>query len=259
MYRNITPVVKNIIIINILLFLSAWILPSFLAKFGVLYDFSDKLGLHYVGAEKFSVLQMFTYMFMHGNIPHLFFNMFALFMFGQILEQVWGSHKFLFYYLLAGLGAGFVQQLFWYIDFNSLFSAINQAIGNNDINLLLPYGEKLSHYFTIPNFQLLQAGDLMLMKTELANALVTIGASGSVFGLLLAFGWLFPEERLYLMFIPIPIKARYFVVGYAVVELFLGVARFTGDQIAHFAHLGGMLFGLVAMLYWKKQGRLYSK
>ncbi len=259
MYRNITPVVKNIIIINILLFLSAWILPSFFAKYGVFFNFNDKLGLHYVGSKDFNVLQMFTYMFMHANIPHLFFNMFALFMFGQILEHVWGSQKFLFYYLLAGLGAGFVQQLFWYIDFNSLFSAFSQAISTNDVSLLLPYSEKLYHYFRIPNFQLLQADDLMLMKTQLANALVTIGASGSVFGLLLAFGWLFPEERLYLMFIPIPIKARYFVAGYAVVELFLGVAQFSGDQIAHFAHLGGMLFGLVAMLYWKKQGKLYSK
>ncbi|PIF02616.1 MAG: rhomboid family intramembrane serine protease [Paludibacter sp.] len=262
MYRKLPPVVKNIIIINVLMFLATAIFPSFLLKFGINFNFIDKFGMHYILSEKFNIIQMFTYMFMHAPFPnfqHILFNMFAVFMFGPILEQVWGARKFLFYYLLVGLGAGIIQQIFWQIEFGSLFSAMNQAIDFNDTTALTPYQDKLSKYFLISgHFDLISTSNILEMKLELQNALLTVGASGSVFGLLLAFGWLFPEERLYLMFIPYPIKARYFVAGYAVIELFLGVANFSGDSVAHFAHLGGMLFGLITMLYWKKQGKLYS-
>ncbi len=262
MYRNLPPVVKNIIIINVLMFLATAILPSFLMKFRIHFSLIDKLGMHYILSEKFNIIQMFTYMFMHApfpNIQHILFNMFAVFMFGPILEQVWGARKFLFYYLLVGLGAGIIQQIFWQIEFGDLFSAINQSIELNNTMALVSYREALSQYFFFSgDLSLISVNDVLRMKLELQNALLTVGASGSVFGLLLAFGWLFPEERLYLMFIPYPIKARYFVVGYAVIELFLGVANFSGDSVAHFAHLGGMLFGLVAMLYWRKKGKLYS-
>ncbi len=262
MYKNLPPVVKNIIIINVLMFLATAILPSFLLKFGIHFSFTDKLGMHYILSEKFNVFQMFTYMFMHAPFPnfqHILFNMFAVFMFGPILEQVWGAKKFLFYYLLVGLGAGIIQQLFWQIEFGGLFSAMNQAVDLNDVSVLSSYQDKLSKYFLVSgSFDLISSSDILRMKVELQNALLTVGASGSVFGLLLAFGWLFPEQRLYLMFIPFPIKARYFVIGYAFIELFLGVANFSGDSVAHFAHLGGMLFGLVAMLYWRKKGKLYS-
>ncbi len=262
MYRNLPPVVKNIIIINVLMFLATAILPSFFLNFGIHLNLIDRLGMHYILSEKFNIIQMFTYMFMHApfpNIQHILFNMFAVFMFGPILEQVWGARKFLFYYLLVGLGAGIIQQLFWHIEFGGLFSAMNHAIDFNDMTILTPYQDKLSKYFLVSgHFDSISISHISRMKIDLQNALLTVGASGSVFGLLLAFGWLFPEQRLYLMFIPYPIRARYFVIGYAFIELFLGVANFSGDSVAHFAHLGGMLFGLVAMLYWRKKGKLYS-
>jgi len=152
-------------------------------------------------------------------------------MFGGVLEQLWGTKRFLFYYLLTGVGAGLVQELFWTIEFHSALTAINSAISSDVIN----------------------APALLEQKRVFLNALITIGASGSVFGLLLAFGWLFPEVRLMLLFIPVPIKARVFVLIYGVAELFLGVAQFSGDNIAHFAHLGGMLFGAILILLWKKK------
>lgn len=200
-------------------------------------DLNSLLGMHYWQASKFHPYQVITYMFMHAGFSHIFFNMFAVYMFGALLERVWGTKKFLLYYLVSGIGAAFVQQLFWYIEFNNYFNALNQAIVING-------AENVTYAISQLN--------------EVMNRAVTIGASGSVFGLLLAFGWLFPEEKLFLIFLPIPIKARWFVLFYGLAELFLGVAQFSGDNIAHFAHLGGMLFGLVLLLIWKKQGKLYS-
>ena len=219
--------------------------------------------MHYFTSEKFNLIQLVTYMFLHApfpNITHIFFNMFALFMFGPILEQVWGSRKFLLFYLITGIGAGLVQQLFWYIDMGGVFSAMDTAISTNSPEALAPHLDELSRYFRFSGaITQMPAADILIMKTELQNALLTVGASGAIFGILLAFGWLFPEQRLFLIFLPIPIKARYFVAGYAVLELFLGVASFRGDSVAHFAHLGGMLFGLILILYWRKKGKLYSQ
>ena len=166
---------------------------------------------------------------------HIFFNMFALFMFGGILEHVWGTKRFLIYYLVTAIGAGIIQQIFWTVEFHSALTAINQAISSDVLNAPSLIEQKRL-FLDSPNF-------------------ITIGASGSVFGLLLAFGWLFPEERLFLMFIPVPIKARIFVFVYGVVELFQGVANFSGDNVAHFAHLGGMLFGAILILMWKRKKR----
>jgi len=152
-------------------------------------------------------------------------------MFGGVLENLWGPKRFLFYYLVTGIGAGLVQQVFWTIEYHSALTAISNAIASNAIN----------------------APELILQKQAFQNMLITIGASGSVFGLLLAFGWLFPEAKLMIFPLPIPIKARIFVALYGVVELFMGVAQFSGDSIAHFAHLGGMLFGTILILWWKKK------
>lgn len=263
MNRTLPPVVKNILIINVIMFLAAWMLPSILQRWGMNVRLEDLLGMHYFASGKFNLIQMLTYMFLHApfpNLTHIFFNMFALFMFGPILEQVWGSRKFLIFYLVTGIGAGLVQQLFWYIDLGGVFKAMDMAISTGSSETLVPFAGKLSGYFRFSgDISHLPAADILMMKTELQDALLTVGASGAIFGILLAFGWLFPEQRLFLIFLPIPIKARYFVAGYAVLELFLGVASFKGDSVAHFAHLGGMLFGLLLILYWRKKGKLYSQ
>lgn len=227
------PVVKNLIAINVVLFIADFVLPGIFNKWGLHVDLTDILGLHYWESSKFNPAQLITYAFMHGSIGHIFFNMFALYMFGGVLEQMWGTKRFLFYYLITGVGAGLVQELFWTVEFHSAILAINNAISADVINApALIASKKL--FLDSPSF-------------------ITIGASGSVFGLLLAFGWLFPEVKLMLLFFPVPIKARIFVLIYGVAELFLGVAQFSGDNIAHFAHLGGMLFGAVMILIWKKK------
>jgi len=217
-----------------MLWLASVVVPGIFMKWDLHVDLTDILGLHYWESAKFNPAQLVTYSFMHGGIGHIFFNMFALYMFGGVLEQLWGTKRFLFYYLLTGVGAGLVQELFWTIEFHSAIAQINSAISSDVLN----------------------APALIEQKRAFLNALITIGASGSVFGLLLAFGWLFPEVRLMMLFIPIPIKARVFVLLYGVAELFLGVAQFSGDNIAHFAHLGGMLFGAILILFWKKKKTL---
>ncbi|HHT22752.1 MAG TPA: rhomboid family intramembrane serine protease [Bacteroidales bacterium] len=263
MNRNIPPVVKNLLYINIIMFLATWLLPGILARWNISLDLFDVLGMHYFASSKFNPVQIVTYMFMHApfpNITHIFFNMFALYMFGPILEYVWGSRKFLIYYLVTGIGAGLVQQLFWYVDLGGMFSAMNTAISSGSTEVLIPFMDKLTRFYRFSgDISMITSADILMMKNEIQNALLTVGASGSIFGILLAFGWLFPEEKLFLLFIPIPIKARYFVVGYAVLELFMGVANFSGDSVAHFAHLGGMLFGIVLILMWRKKGRLYDR
>jgi len=232
---SIPPVVKNLIGINIVLFLASIVMPTIFSRFGLNVDLNDILGMHYWESSKFNPAQLVTYAFMHGGFMHIFFNMFALFMFGGILEHVWGTKRFLIYYLVTAIGAGIIQQIFWTVEFHSALTAINQAISSDVLNAPSLIEQKRL-FLDSPNF-------------------ITIGASGSVFGLLLAFGWLFPEERLFLMFIPVPIKARIFVFVYGVVELFQGVANFSGDNVAHFAHLGGMLFGAILILMWKRKKR----
>ncbi len=263
MHRSLPPIVKNLLMINVVMFFAAWMLPTVLLRWGIKLQVEDLLGMHYFASSKFNLIQLITYMFLHAPFPnfaHIFFNMFALFMFGPILENIWGGKKFLFYYLLTGIGAGLVQQLAWYSDLGGLFAAMDNAIALGSSDALLPYANEMSKIFVYGgNISALHSVDILAMKTELQNSLITVGASGSVFGLLLAFGWLFPEQRLYLMFIPVPIKARWFVAGYAVVELFLGVSNFSGDNIAHFAHIGGMLFGVILILYWKRKDVLYTR
>ena len=197
-----------------------WLLDVVLQRYGIqLYTF---LGLHYLSASDFHWWQPLTYMFMHGGFSHLFFNMFAVLMFGPVLEQEWGAKRYLIYYIICGLGAAFIQETVWAIKIQSLLATYSAE------SVMLNY----------------------------ANMVVTVGASGAVFGILLAFGWLFPNVPMFLFFIPIPIKARWMVIGYAVVELFAGFSSLPGDNIAHFAHLGGMLFGLILLLWWQYKDRL---
>lgn len=250
---SIPPIVKNLIAINLILWLATIALPGIFRRWDLNVDLTDILGMHYWASDKFNIAQMFTYMFMHGGLNHIFFNMFALYMFGSVLEYTWGSKRFLIYYIFTGFGAAVVQQIFWTVEFQTLINAMDTAIAANSGVSLLPYQEVLSRYFSFSNLANFDAASLIDMKQMFVNMPVTIGASGSVFGVLLAFGWLFPEERIFLMFIPVPIKARIFVLLYGVAELFLGVARFSGDSVAHFAHLGGMLFGIILILIWRKR------
>ena len=146
-----------------------------------------------------------------------------------------------------------VQQIFWTIEFTPIVNVMNEAIATNSGEPLLAIQSDLSRYFQFSDLRYFQAPDIIDLKNMFHNLPVTIGASGSVFGILLAFGWLFPEVRLMLLFFPVPIKARIFVLIYGVAELFLGVAQFSGDSVAHFAHLGGMLFGVIMILYWRNR------
>lgn len=187
-FRQLPLVVKNLLIINILFFVAQQTFPHYLEYY---------LGLHSFDSNHFNIYQLITYGFLHGDLTHLIFNMFPVFMFGRVLESTWGSKRFLNYYLLTAIGAGVVQLI-------------------------------------VGNFGL------------------TIGASGAVFGLLAGFGMLFPNTQLYLLFPPVPIKAKYFVIGYSIIELIAGVRAVEGDNIAHFAHLGGAIIGFIIIKYWQK-------
>ncbi|HQF50788.1 MAG TPA: rhomboid family intramembrane serine protease [Paludibacteraceae bacterium] len=234
---TIPPVVKNLIIINALLWLATAV-P--LQNLGV--NLKEILALHYWNADTFRPHQIVTYMFLHGGFDHLFFNMFGLFMFGRILEYTWGPKRFLIYYMVTGIGAGLIQEITWTFDpqITGIAAEISRVLESGAQTI--QYSDGTAH----------SVNEYIGMLHGLINNAITIGASGSIFGLLLAFGMLFPNQAIYLMFIPIPIKAKYFVIGYAVIELVLGVGNFQFDNVAHFAHLGGMLFGYFLIKQWKK-------
>ncbi len=237
LFPGLPPITENLLIINVLVWLACVILPRIL---GV--DLVRVLGLHFPIGGGFYPHQLFTYMFLDDTSSpmHLFFNMFSLFMFGRVLETTWGSKRFLIYYVISGIGAGLIQQLAWLFDYRELIFSAIQAVSNGQIA-------------SVADFPVNVIGAGRMTAGSFLQHLVTIGASGSVFALLLAFGMLFPNAEMYMWFIPIPIKAKYFVVFYGIVELLGGVANFSFDNVAHFAHLGGMLFGYLMIKYWKKQ------
>ncbi len=229
-----TPVTTNLIIINVLMLAADYV-------FGLKgIDLGRYLGLHFYDADSYYNFQMFTYMFMHADIYHLFCNMFSLYMFGRLLEMVWGPQRFLIYYLVCGVGAALVQQLTWRWG---MHDAMARALAS--FNPQVPFGE----------ISAMSYGELLNYCTAYVNSYITVGASGSVFGILLAFGMMFPNAQLFLLFPPIPLKAKWLVIGYGVFELFAGVAGTTGDNVAHFAHLGGMLFGFLLILLWRNERR----
>lgn len=237
------PVTKNLIIINVLIWLVEFLFRRFAEA-----TLIPMGGLHPVGSSLFNPVQILSYMFLHSpdSITHVLFNMFSLWMFGRILEQVWGSKRFFIFYMVCGVGAAFIQEIVWSLtSYHDYISGIAQLNG-------LTY----EHMEDVVN-QAFAAGDMRFEEglAMMKNQMVTVGASGAVFGILLGFAFVFPEMPLYLFFIPVPIKAKYMVAGYAVLEFFFGVSGTLGT-IAHFAHLGGMLFGLILLLYWKKKGTL---
>ncbi len=267
-FRILPPVVKNLLIINGLFFLATIATGT---KYG--FDLTDKLGLHYFASEKFSPYQFITYMFMHGGFMHLFFNMFALWMFGNAIENIWGPRKFLIYYIVTGIGAAITHYIVFYFEISPVLAAIDAYLNSpspDALNTFLNSGyfkitsvemqdsfnifrEQYNQLlYTDPNQALQLSIDFISgFKTEFLNAPVVVGASGAVFGILLAFGMLFPNALIYVYF-AIPVKAKYFVIIYGAIELFSGIYD-TGSNVAHFAHLGGMVFGYLLLLYWKKR------
>ena len=219
---RIPQATKNLLAINVLMFLATIVME----RKGI--DLTGVFGLHFFKAADFAPYQLVTYMFMHGGFSHLFFNMFALYMFGSVLERMWGVKRFLIYYFVAGIGAGLLQEVVQYVSY------IHEGLAAYE-NVKTPTG-------VVPMGLFL-------------NMWTTVGASGAIYAILLGFGMLFPNERMFIFPLPFPIKAKFFVIGYAVIELLLGFTNST-DGIAHFAHLGGMLFGLILILYWRKSGRI---
>ena len=256
MFGNLTPVVKNLLIINIVIFAVEYLL-------GI--NFAVKFGLYYIFSNAFAPYQFITHLFLHGSGWHLFGNMFGLFIFGPLLERVWGSQRFLFYYFFTGLGASVLYMAVDYYEVSQVQSEAEYALEAPSPdrfstfmleNLNPPPPEIrqfIDRYYDNPNNASLISQSkeyIRLVVGSQENGLV-VGASGAIFGILLAFGMLFPNTELFLLFFPFPIKAKYFVLFYGLYELWTGFQRVPGDNVAHFAHLGGMLFGFILIKLWK--------
>ena len=221
---RIPIITKNLLIINVLAYALMWMLTAVTSSSGTPIDLNDWLGLHFFMASDFHLYQLITYMFMHGGFMHLFFNMFALWMFGCVIENVLGPKRFLFYYILCGVGAGLFQEAAQFV---------NYAV------------EGFAAYDTV------RLNGMVIPMDEYLNKLTTVGASGSIYAILLAFGMIFPEQRIFIFPLPVPIKAKWFVLIYAAIELYSTLAT-SNDGVAHIAHLGGMVFGFFLLRYWKK-------
>lgn len=226
---NLPPVIKNLIIINVIMFFATWIF----AQQGIILE--GYLGAFYFDSPFFKIWQPITYMFMHGGMAHIFFNMFALYSFGGILEMHWGPKRFINFYLITGLGALALQ---WGVQAFEVYQITGSAVNNLDTLTIASIADATT-------FKSIYAGPM-------------VGASGAIFGLLVAFGMLYPNIELFIMFIPVPVKAKYIIPVYIVIELFLGVGRFAGDSVAHFAHLGGALIGFILVKLWRNKNTYYD-
>lgn len=242
-FQNIPPVVKNLIIINAIMLLASYVIGS---SSSIDINLNRVLGLYYFESSQFKPFQLISHIFMHGGIAHLFFNMFALFMFGRVLEQVWGSKRFFIYYFFTGIGAALLHTFVLYLEAKSIMANLSPE------QIALVKAEGTSIYLQGKNYM-----DQGMAALNLLLNIPTVGASGAVFGVLLAFGMYFPNTVLMLIFPPIPIKAKYFVMIYGGIELYLGFTQ-SNSNIAHFAHLGGMLFGFILIKIWaKRRDRFY--
>ncbi len=259
---NILPTgVKNLLIINVLVFLATIVFHA-----TGTCDLDRWLGLHYAAASDFHAWQFITYMFMHANFGHLFFNMFALWMFGAAVENYWGTKRFLIYFFITGIGAALTHYLITYFQIHPMLSLLNQFLDNPSMDTYryLVENNKDIHFSEMLQNNLLylqqnpdSLNDIVVVtanaKATFLNSFNIIGASGAVFGVLLAFGMLFPNNLIYIYFL-LPIKAKWLVLIYGGIELLYGVAG-AGDGVAHFAHLGGMIFGIIVILLWRKGER----
>jgi len=235
---NLTPAVKNIIIINVLIFMACFVIPGL----------SNALTGYYFDSPNYHSWQIITHMFMHSkeDFTHILFNMYGLYLFGTALENYWGTKRFVIYYMTCGIGAFFLHM-------GVNFLEVKQLAGQLTFN---QYKEVLENGISI-----FGTNEHYVNKTmdHLNSAINTgvVGASGAVFGVLLGFGMLFPNTELMLLLPPIPIKAKYFVLIYGAIEFFLAMGQNPNDNVAHYAHLGGMLFGFLLLKYWQKKGRAW--
>lgn len=237
MMNNMTDTVKQLLILNILFFIGAQFVPQA----------TDLLALHYFESDKFQLWQPISHMFMHGDLMHIFFNMFALVSFGSALEHFWGPKKFLFFYFSCGIGAALIHSgINYYYFHDGLNTLIANGFSKEEIINLINEGKFMTSWQAVlsPN----------TFENMIGALTPTVGASGAIYGLLVAFAFMFPNAELALMFIPVPIKAKYFVPGIVLLDLFSGVTGYSifGGGIAHFAHVGGAFFGFLMMWYWKK-------
>ena len=235
--RNITDTVKHLLIINVIFFIASLSLGE------LVYDLC---ALHYPSNDKFQYWQPLTHMFMHGDLGHIFFNMFGLYMFGTPIEQMWGKNKFIFFYLSTGFGAAALQLLLYNYQINNIYSSlISEGLTQNDVKSFFKSGDLSFSYIN-------SVGRDNLISALSAFNGVMVGASGALYGVLVAFAFLFPDARLMLLFPPIPVKAKYLVPILILSDLFFGFTSYSIGPIAHFAHVGGAITGLFMMWYWKK-------
>ncbi len=236
--NNITGAIKHLIIINVILFVG----PQFMKL-----DFSNLLALHFPKNEHFGIWQYITHMFMHGSFGHILFNMYGLWAFGSPLEKMWGKNKFIFFYFSAGIGAGLVYTLVNYYQFNEIYNLfINAGLQQSEIITILESAKtndlRVIEYITQEQFNSI---------IGLYNA-KAVGASGAVYGVLVAFGMYFKDAKLALIFLPIPIAAKYFIPILIAIDVFFGMTDYSIGNIAHFAHIGGAIIGFIIAWYWKK-------
>ena len=265
MFGRITPTVRNLLIANI----GIYFISSFLR-----INLNDFLSLRNLHSEHFLPFQFFTYMFLHGGTWHLLSNMFGLFIFGPLLEQFWGAKRFLIFYIVTGMGAGILYSGINYLETNSFeravakyyeqpnpaeFKYILEKKANIDVERNPQINSFIYNYSDNPDDQgyISESKQVLQEVLYLKSNSQMVGASGAIFGILLAFGMLFPNTTLMLLFPPIPIKAKYFVAIYGFIELFAGIQRASGDNVAHFAHLSGMLVAFILLKVWQKDRKKF--
>lgn len=240
-FGNTPEVIKNLIIINGIMLLATFAFEGFMV---------NNFALFYPESPLFRPYQILTHMFMHGGFMHFFFNMYALWMFGRILEEVWGGKRFLFYYLVTGLGAVALHLLVLWFQVRSIESTIDPTV-------LMSLRDQFDYSSAL---EMRNSGYIFEKAPSWTTLMLvpTLGASGAVFGVLLAFGVMFPNTVLQLIFPPVMLKAKWFVIIFGVLELVLGFSN-SNSGVAHFAHVGGMIFGYLIIMYWRKKGILYNR
>ena len=236
MNNKLTDAIKHLIIINVILFVAPQLLKL---------DFTNILALHFPENEHFGIWQYVTHMFMHGSFAHILFNMYGLWAFGTPLEQMWGRNKFLFFYFSAGLGAGIIYTFVNYYQFNGIYEQIlNSGLSASDIQRILTTGQYNNSIIQLP-------AETMNKFYSLYHT-PAVGASGAIYGVLVAFGIYFKDAKLALIFFPVPIAAKYFIPVMILGDLFFGMTKYSIGNVAHFAHIGGALIGFIIAWYWKK-------
>jgi len=234
--NRLTDTIKHLIIINVILFVAPQLLKI---------DVTNILALHFPENENFGFWQYVTHMFMHGSFPHILFNMYALWAFGTPLEQMWGKKKFIFFYFSAGIGAALIYTLVNYYQFNSIYDQlINVGVSSNEIQSILTAGKYDQNSIDVPLETMQEFYSLYYTPA--------VGASGAIYGVLVAFGMYFKDAKLALIFFPVPIAAKYFIPFILLGDLFFGVTKYSIGNVAHFAHIGGAIIGFIIAYYWKR-------